>query len=247
MLSLIASIVLFQGSTPQTTEIEVGGVKRQALIYAPSVKSDHPPVVFGFHGHGGNMRNAARSFQMQELWPEAVVVYMQGLPTPGVLTDPKGERNGWQSKEGDGGNRDLKFFDVVYDKVVHDFRADPKRIYAMGHSNGGSFTYLLWAARADKIAAFGPSGAVASVYRGQLVPKPAFIVSGEQDQLVRPIAQQFGISYVKSLDGVDGDVKMGVLKGSKADLGLYIYPGDHTYPREANKPMVEFFKTHSLK
>jgi polyhydroxybutyrate depolymerase len=245
MLSLLAAIIVLTPIQKQEVRsFELEGVKREALVYLPSVKTEHPPLVFGFHGHGGNMYNAARSFQMHELWPEAVVVYMQGLPTPGALTDPKGEKNGWQSKAEDIENRDLKFFDVVYDRAVKEFQVNTQRVYAMGHSNGGAFTYLLWATRANKFAAFGPSGAVASVYRGQLVPKPAFIVSGEQDQLVRPIAQQFGIRYVKSLNGVEGDVKMGTVKGSKADLGLYIHPGNHTYPREANKLMVEFFKSH---
>jgi len=191
------------------------------------------------------MRNAANSFQMHELWPEAVVVYMQGLPTVG-RQDPQGIRNGWQQQLGVNGDRDLKFFDAVYDRMIKDFKPDPKRVYVMGHSNGGAFSYFLWAHRGDKIAAVGPSGAVASVYRGSLKPKPAFIVFGESDQLVPPIAQRRGIEYVKSINEVvdPSGTKMGTLKGSKADLGLYIYAGDHTYPKEANKLMVEFFKGH---
>ncbi len=46
-------------------------------------------------------------------WPEAIVVYMQGLNTPGALTDPDGKRPGWQKTFGDQGDRDLKFFDAV--------------------------------------------------------------------------------------------------------------------------------------
>ncbi|MBC8063593.1 MAG: prolyl oligopeptidase family serine peptidase [Chlorobia bacterium] len=245
MIALAAFLILSAPQNQEITTYTVDGVSRQATIYAPSVKTAKPPLVFGFHGHGGNMRNAARSFQMHELWPEAVVVYLQGLPTVGRLSDPKGEKNGWQHKAGDNGDRDLKFFDAVYARMIREFKADPNRVYAMGHSNGGAFSYLLWAQRGDFFAAFGPSGAVASAYRGQLKPKPAFIVMGEEDQLVRPIAQTMGIRYVKNLNGVDGDTKMGTLKGTKADLGLYIYPGNHTYPKEANKPMVEFFKEHA--
>ena len=245
--ALAVSLLAQLPTHAQVLEFKVDGVVRRATVFSPAVKSDHPPLVFGFHGHGGNMANAARSFQMHQNWPEAVTVYMQGLPTPGMLTDPDGKKPGWQSRKGTNGDRDLKFFDAVYARLVSDFHVGLDRVYAMGHSNGGSFTYLLWATRADKFAAFGPSGSVASVYRGQLAPKPAFIVSGEQDQLVRPIAQQRGISYVKDLNGAKGDVKFGVLKGEKADVGLYIYPGDHTYPQKANLPMVEFFKSHPRK
>ena len=71
---------------------------REALISVPEkAKTEPTPVVFGFHGHGGSMKNAARSFRYQELWPEAIVVYMQGLKTPGQLTDPEGLRAGRQS------------------------------------------------------------------------------------------------------------------------------------------------------
>lgn len=245
MIALATALILLASPKEEVVDFQVDGASRQALIYSPSVKSAHPPIVFGFHGHGGNMRNAARSFQMHEVWPEAVVVYMQGVPSSGNIVDKEGKKSGWQFQAGEYKDRDLKFFDAAYDRVTKEFGVDKKKVYAMGHSNGGAFTYLLWSQRGDKLAAVGPSGAVAAVYRGQLKPKPAFIVMGEQDQLVRPIAQRVGIRYVQNLNGASGEVKSGVLKGTKADLGLYIYPGDHTYPKEANKLMVEFFKGHS--
>ena len=242
---MLASVLVAIIAVPQTvTEFRVAGLTRQALVFAPKTKTDRPPLVFGFHGHGGNMRNAARSFQMHIHWPEAVVVYMQGLPTVSK-NDPEGTRNGWQMRTGVNKDRDLKFFDAVYKKLTTEYKVDPSKVYVMGHSNGGGFTYLLWAQRGDLLAAVGPSGAVASVYRGELKPKPAFIVSGESDQIVNPLAQRNGIDFVKTLNGAFGTSKKGVLKGSKADVGLYVYPGGHAYPREANKLMVEFFKTHT--
>src|SRR5437773_15905 len=70
---------------------KIDGVERTALLYIPSAASTtKSPVIFAFHGHGGTMRFAARKFGYQRLWPEAVIVYMQGLPTPGALTDPQG-------------------------------------------------------------------------------------------------------------------------------------------------------------
>jgi len=131
-------------------EFKVDGVIREALVYVPpSAKTTPTPVVFVFHGHGGDARNAARSFAMDRHWPEAISVYMQGLSTPGRLTDPAGKRPGWQHGVGDQQDRDLKFFDAVLGRLKRDYRVDGKRIYATGHSNGGGFTYLLWAARGD--------------------------------------------------------------------------------------------------
>ena len=142
-------------------EFKVDGVMREALVYAPSAaKTTASPLVFVFHGHGGGSRQAARSFAMNQHWPEAISVYMQGLNTPGRLTDPEGRKPGWQSGAGDQHDRDLKFFDAVLARLKQDYQVDEKRIYATGHSNGGSFTYLLWAERGDVLAAVAPSAAV---------------------------------------------------------------------------------------
>src|SRR5262245_35171535 len=56
----------------------VDGVKRQAIVYSPSRGSAKAPLVFSFHAHG----NTAQNFQyvnLQRAWPEATVVYPQGL------------------------------------------------------------------------------------------------------------------------------------------------------------------------
>src|SRR4051794_19047085 len=69
-------------------EWTIEGTSREALLYIPAAAQSTPsPLVFAFHGHGGNMRNAAVMFDYQRVWPEAIVVYMQGLNTPGRLTD----------------------------------------------------------------------------------------------------------------------------------------------------------------
>lgn len=73
---------------PERVEWTVDGTRREALAAVGSAEA--PPLVFVFHGHGGTMRQAARSFALEKQWPEAVVVYPQGLPTPGRLSDPEG-------------------------------------------------------------------------------------------------------------------------------------------------------------
>lgn len=51
------------------------------------------PVIFVFHGHGGNMNNAYR-LGIQRHWPEAWVVCPQGLPAS-TARDPEDKRSGW--------------------------------------------------------------------------------------------------------------------------------------------------------
>ena len=109
----------------QRWELKVDGVAREALVYAPATAKEQPaPVVFVFHGHGGTARNVVRSFAIQRHWPEAISVYMQGLNTPGRLTDPEGKRSGWQARLGDQQDRDLKFFDAVLARLKQDYKVD---------------------------------------------------------------------------------------------------------------------------
>src|SRR5947208_2210477 len=90
----------------QVEKWDVDGVERQGLVFAPeSAKTEPAPLVFAFHGHGGTMRHSAGTFKLQELWPQAIVICLQGLNTPGRLTDPDGKKPGWQSKAGDQGDR----------------------------------------------------------------------------------------------------------------------------------------------
>ncbi len=97
-------------------------------------------------------------------------MYFQGLPTRRGLP-------GWQSEPGDA-NRDLQLVDVALESLRETYRIDDDRIYATGYSNGGAFTYLLWAERPDVFAAY---ASVAARLRPSVRPteaKPVFHVAG---------------------------------------------------------------------
>lgn len=228
----------------------VGNEKRIALLHIPQrADKEAVPVVFAFHGHGGNSRQASISFRMHTLWPEAIVVYMEGLPTPGQLTDPEGKRNGWQGRQGLQGDRDLKFFDAVLESLKKDYKVDENRIYSMGHSNGGGFTYLLWKMRGDVFAAVAPSGAF-SMQVKSFDPKPAMHIAGKKDELVKFSYQERMIEAVKKLNGCDEKgsewAKDCTLYTSKSGTPLVtlVYDGSHKFPKEAPALIVKFFKEH---
>ncbi len=230
----------------------VDTLQREALVFLPKdlEQSKEPrPVVFGFHGHGGSAANAARSFQFHKHWPAAIVVYMQGIPTPGPLTDPEGKRNGWQHGAGDQGDRDLQFFDAVLDSLRKSQPIDATRIYASGHSNGGGFTYLLWVERPDVFAAMAPSASASRSARN-LKPKPAMHIAGRNDQLVRFAWQQQMIEVVRQVNGCAESgtewAKDCTLYPSdrNAPLVTLIHNGTHKYPAEAPALIVKFFQQH---
>ncbi len=248
----------YLGAAEPPREWTVEGVARQAIVYAPSVGKGPAPLLFVFHGHGGTAAHAARTYAFHTHWPEAVVVYPQGLNTPGKLTDPEGKKSGWQATAGDQQDRDLKFFDAVLKSLTAEAAIDPKRVYSTGHSNGGAFTYLLWAKRGEAFAAVAPSSAIPPPAEVKnLKPKPALHVAGKADPLVKWAWQDRAMDAVRKLNGCDAEgkpwAKAGDLVGTEYASGSgtpfvsLVSPGGHTFPAEAPKLIVKFLQAHPAK
>lgn len=250
-MTAILLALLAAAGDPQRMEWTVDGVVREGLVCAPG--KEGAPLVFGFHGHGGTMQHAARSWGLHEAWPEAVVVYLQGLPTPGRLSDPEGKKPGWQHAQGEQGDRDLKLFDAVLASMKEKHKVDEKRIYVTGHSNGGGFAYLLWAARPGIFAAIAPVATAAGRNLKDMTPCPVIHFAGEKDPLVKYEWQQRTIAAVRAINGCedqgkDWDKGCTVYASSKeAPLVVFIHPGGHEYPAVAPPLIVKFFKEHARK
>ncbi len=241
-----ASFVLAQN--PQTMEWTVNGVVRKAMVYIPANAAQKSmPVIFAFHGHGGTMGNMYNTRRFDKLWPEAIFICPQGLNTPGALTDPEGKSTGW-SMDATDLNKDLQFFDALLKTIKSDYKIDMKKIFATGHSNGGGFTYLLWATRGDVFAAVAPTASTAGRLINKLKPKPAFHLVGETDPLVKPLWQKLTYNQVMKLNSCN-------LTGEKIDdfttvyssstgnpFVLFSHPGGHQYPAGANEAIISFFK-----
>ncbi len=146
-------------------------------------------------------------------------------------------------------DRDLKFFDAMLASLEQDYRVNEKRIYATGHSNGGGFTYLLWAARGDRFAAMAPSSAVLAKSFSLLKPKPVLHVAGQNDELVKYAWQDLMMSKLRTLNQCGEGVpqegqKWCMLYPSKigAPVVTFIHPGTHQFFSEAPAAIVKFFK-----
>lgn len=234
-------------------ELTVDGVKREGFVYAPAkAKESATPVVFVFHGHGGTAMQAGRSFAMYQHWPEAISVYLQGLNTPGKLTDPEGKKPGWQHGAGAEGDRDLKLFDAVMAHLKETCKVDAKRVFSTGHSNGGGFTYLLWEQRPDVLCAVAPSAsASARLADKTFKPKPCMHIAGTQDPLVKYAWQEMSITKVKQINQCEAEGKPWAtdctLFPSKvgAPFVAFIHQGTHKFPDEAPALIAKFFKEQS--
>jgi polyhydroxybutyrate depolymerase len=226
----------------------ISGVKRTALVYAPKmVPPAGAPLVLVFHGHGGTAANMTRAMPIHTEMPEAVVIYAQGLAAPGTVVDRQGKAAGWQNAPGALNDRDLKFVDSLLVWAKAQYKIDPKRVYATGHSNGGWFTYVLWAARPTQFAAFAPASAVFGKMAEGAKPKPALIIAGENDRLVPYTLQRRTINAVVQLNGAatKGEPWFGGADMHKSDIAAvatYVYPGAHPLPKNAAAVVAKFFR-----
>lgn len=247
------SVVAAAQAEPQRMEWKIDGVTREALVQGPAgpALKGHP-LVFVFHGHGGTMQSAHKGFAINNHWPQAVAVYMQGLPTPSPA-DPQGKRAGWQVEPGAQGDRDLKFFDAVLATVEQKFAINPKQVYVTGFSNGGRFTYILWAMRPSVFAAYAPGAGLSRIGEHKLRPAPVMVVAGEKDPLVKIAKQREQIEALKKLDGCTEAgtewAKGSVIYRSKAGTPVVtlIHPGGHVLPAAAPGLIVRFFREHVRK
>jgi polyhydroxybutyrate depolymerase len=238
---------------PKPLRWTINGERREALVIFPDAPRTKPaPVVFVFHGHGSTMEAFARRWDVHKLWPAAVAVYMQGLPTASRV-DPKGKKAGWQSLAGTEGDRDLKFVDAVL-KTVHEKHAiDDDRVYATGQSNGGGFTYVLWSARPGIFAVYAPCSAILR-YPEDLSLKPGAVlhIAGETDQTAPFEMQLKSMAEVRKINGCTNapidwgaDCKLYPRKtNSGAPFVSFIHPGGHGPPPHAFETIIKFFKQH---
>ncbi|MDP6579569.1 MAG: prolyl oligopeptidase family serine peptidase [Vicinamibacterales bacterium] len=235
-----------RGASAEVLRWEVDGMTRQAIVFAPAVSPDEAghPVVLSFHGFGDNAQNFQHT-NVHVAWPDAIVVYFQGLATRRGLP-------GWQV-EPSGRNRDLKLVDVALVSLRETYNVDDDRIYATGFSNGGMFAYLLWAERPDLFAAYAPvAGRLRSSVRPEQ-PRPLFHVAGERDRVVDFSDQEAAIEVARAVNDVDdaggattpcGDGCTVYGSGTPAPVMTWIHGGAHVYPRGTTERIVSFFQEH---
>ncbi len=222
---------------------QVDGETREAIVYAPATSPSgaRVPLVLSFHGYGDNMQNFQHT-NVHRTWPEAIVVYFQGLETRRGL-------RGWQVERG-GGDRDLELVDMALESFRETYRVDNERVYATGYSNGGMFTYLLWAERPGVFAAYAPVAARLGPSVRPTRPRPVFHVAGAADRVVSFADQEAAIEVALEVNGVGATTPCGAGctvhgAGTPAPVMTWIHAGAHVYPRGTSERIVSFFRDRS--
>lgn len=126
--------------------ISVNGTLRNYIIHVPESyqEENEYPLLFAFHGLGGNMES---SYENSQFYPLAesegfIVVHPDGLNSNfNVVTVSN--------------NKDVEFTRALIDQIKSEYSIDDSRIYSSGMSNGGYFSFLLACEMSDQIAAIG--------------------------------------------------------------------------------------------
>ncbi len=167
-------------SKPELKTIQQEGVEREYFVYVPNSAKKPAPLVFVFHGGGGQARGTDKATGGM-----AALADEKGF----VVAYPNGMDRHWN--DGRPGLADKYYDDVgfvsqIIDNLVAAKLVDPHRVYATGISNGGFFSQYLALKCPGKFAAVAPVVATVSVQWLDLKsqPTPILMLLGTADPLV---------------------------------------------------------------
>lgn len=154
------------GRSNYTFEVTIDGETRKAIIVKPVNECIEAPVLFYFHGRGGNAKNSQAYLQFHnvDLLDNMYIVYAEGTVYDGELE--KG--NGWVARfphistKCPDKNKDLEYLQAIINHLIANENADIENMGACGHSNGGFFTLSLAQLRAYTFKGFAAHGCYSS-------------------------------------------------------------------------------------
>ncbi|MEM9652157.1 MAG: hypothetical protein AAGA65_08675 [Actinomycetota bacterium] len=196
------------GPAPEFSPLEVTDTATHTRWYTyvePDPATAGPlPLVFAFHGGGGNMAVMYRALGFDNLpapRPYLTVIPQGWNPKVGIAaqeTAPPDEGiwNSGQSfaaLQGSGPRDDVAFFDALLLEVTRRAatagrRIDQSRTYAIGFSNGGMMTYRLAAERSADLAAVAVMQASIGGHPNPGNPVRRFHINHPADHAAEPVS-----------------------------------------------------------
>jgi len=160
-------------------------VTREYIVYVPSIynATSEVPLLFNFHGFGGNMSKYMNNADMRSLseTENFILVYPQGT----LLQGSSHWNPSLPHPDNKSDTDDLGFIDALINKLSSDYMIDLERIYACGYSNGAMMSYGLAFHKSDLIAAVGSvSGAMLDSDIIPSHPMPVISIHGTSDSVL---------------------------------------------------------------
>ena len=151
-----------------THTINHGGEAREFDVHLPPGYNvaTPMPLLIGMHGGGGN-RQGFRDYSKLDQHCDAagyIVVYPDGAGKAFQTKDGPLKITSWNAggccpPAVENNVDDVGFLRKMLDFIENNYKVDPKRIYATGHSNGGMMSYRLACEMPNRIAAIAAVGA----------------------------------------------------------------------------------------
>src|SRR5580704_10761230 len=172
-----ASPGAFGAEPPPPHALVVGGVERHYLLLVPASYDGTKavPLVFVFHGknNDGAMMYKGNTFVTQAEARGIIAVFPDGLDH---------QWNGGRvrpTSRDEVRSDDIAFVSAMIDELSAHYRIDPKRIDAIGSSNGAIFCDTLAARLPERIAAIAPvNGALGEAIKAKYPPQsPVSVIS----------------------------------------------------------------------
>lgn len=138
--------------------LEVAGQARSFILALPDAYDPDTPhaLVFAFHGRTSPAEEVRGYYDLEphtlDTLGTAIFVY------PVALTQPDGTFGWWEAGDAPDALRDYGFFDALLERLGKDYCIDTDRIFAVGHSLGGSFVNTLGCHRAGVLRAVASLG-----------------------------------------------------------------------------------------
>lgn len=174
ILSLTLFIVLFfsliscrKKDSPPDTEYHIsssitvdGRVRTYVLKLPPNYYEDADfSLVIGLHGGGGSGEQFETSSYLTDKANAArfIVVYPDGVQSTGIIKARTWNAGSCCDYASENNINDVKYISELIDKLLAEYKINPKKVYATGHSNGGMLAYRLACEMPHKIAAIAPN------------------------------------------------------------------------------------------
>ncbi|MEI7617790.1 MAG: alpha/beta fold hydrolase [Actinomycetota bacterium] len=215
--------------TPTSTTIDPT-IARPFDVFVPSTYNGTKavPLVVLLHGYGASGAIQEAYFQIQPIAESHGFLYVHADGTKNATGSQF-----WNATDACCGGPaatvdDSAYITSIIESVQKNYKVDPKRIYVMGHSNGGFMSYRMACDHADKIAAIASlAGATFSDISKCAPSEPVSVleIHGTGDQTIKYAGDQIqGRGYpgaqttTATWAGYDGCAATSTTSPTKVDL-----------------------------
>ena len=160
----------------------IDGRERIYYLYIPDNLTDKAPLVFVFHGYGGNAKSMIEYSGMNPVADENgfAVCYPQGV-------FGEDEKNSWNAGYSNPDVDDVKFITELALHLQQKYHFNPENTFGTGMSNGADICYVLACRAPEAFSAFAPvAGCMMETTFNAcnpLKPVPIFETHGTDDDI----------------------------------------------------------------